>query len=310
MQDAKFSLEQAWSAQLMFFDSLMRLKGNRIKADPIPVGDFSALAANLCLSEVSIGAFFASLHMDKECFEEWCFFYQKILKKPFEKALLSSESALLLMIEFVSYFRCRLGLKISLLLDLVQGMKFHPFESDKPLTLWYRALQRAADGELWIQRDQKALLPFVGNFQVQYQQTFEIAGIFLWQVGTEFYSISAEVKERTESFLGFLSGGDFGEEREWETCYIKTCGRPLSSRTMLSSAELFSTTITFTAWYCYQFGYSAFELMALLNMMRCKPDLYETKWRLWRQTIQDVFDGKYKIEKQKSFLFYGRQYSD
>ena len=206
MQDAKFSLEQAWSAQLMFFDELDQLEGNRIKADVIPIGDFSALADNLCLSEISIGAFIALVNMDKECFEEWCICYQKTFQKPFENALLSAEEALSLMIEFVTYFRYRLSFKISLLLDLVQGMKSHPLESTKSLTLWNRALQRAEDGELWIQRDPKALLPFAGDLQVPFRETFDIAKIFLEHIGAELYSISADVKERTQTFLSAFGG--------------------------------------------------------------------------------------------------------
>jgi hypothetical protein len=289
MQDAKFSVEQAWSAQLIFFDGLARLREDQGKAEAILPGDFSLLVNNMYLSGVHIGAFFSLVNMDQECFDEWCFCYRTMCKKSSDDALLSSEEALSLMIEFVTYFRCRLGLEISLLLDLLQRMKNHPSASIEPLTLWGQALQRAADGELLIQRDSDALLPFAGSFQVPFHLTFEIAGKFLELTGTELYSISANVKERTQSFLSAFSG-DPGTEEEWEECYTMACHKPNLDQTMLTSQELFSTARIFTAWYCYQFGYSVFELMELLNMMRCKPSLYEEKWRLWRQAIQEEMD--------------------
>jgi hypothetical protein len=288
MQDAKFSLEQAWSAQLIFFDGLMRLQGNRIKPDTVLPGDFSSLADNVCLSDVSIGAFFALVNMDRECFDEWCICYQETYKKSSDNALLSSEEALSLMIEFISYFRCRLGFKISLLLDLVRGMKDHPSESIKPLTLWNQALQRVSNGELWIRGDSVSLLTFAGDLQVPQFQACCAAETLLECMVAEYCSASDEVKKRLQSLL--MAFRDPAAPDDWQRCFTELCGKTFYRQGMLSSEEVFSTSLSFVAMNCYRFGFLGFEMIELMNLMRSMPLLYEEKWRSWRDAFQKFLE--------------------
>jgi hypothetical protein len=276
MCDKKFSVSEAWSVMLIFFDSIYARYREQITG---PSG--------------GMGLFLTTLQMDPECFFEWL----KACKMNFDEKSLHekrffSDQLFDFVTNYVSYYSRELALPFSSLLDFLNKIRINQNRSDARI-LWNHALYRVVQGELWRREDQsRELESFLGTFgeatRLFHNDAASVTYYFLNDLSSELCRLVPSLDDRMASFVRILHGDDSATPHDWKRCCITTTSRPFNNQKSLTLEEVYSITVSFVAYHCYKFGFNVFELMALVCCMRSRPALYKKEWEFWRNALDTV----------------------
>ena len=276
MREEKFSVSNGWSVMLIFFDSIYVQYGSQIR------GNSSAM-----------GVFLTTLQIDPECFLEWL----EVCKmgsdeKTLHEKKYSSDQLFDFVTNYVTYYCERLALPISHLLDFLNNMRSKRCKCEGG-HLWYHALYRVLQGELWRREDQnRELESFLGAFgrenRLSHNDGVSVTYFFLYDLSNELCRLVPALDDRMESFSRILRGDDPATPNDWKKCCIAMTSRPFNNQEFLTLEDTYSITVAFVAYHCYKFGFNVFELMALVCSMRSRPHLYKKEWELWRNALATV----------------------
>lgn len=262
-----YTVEQAWTAMLIFFDYLAKNASERFGK-----------------SQGWVGWLFFRLHTDSECFEEWEMVYEKkrLYSLDLYKEGLTKMQVIELMEGYVFYYQHGLGLEVAALFEIIQNFVRISTENNSDFVAWEDALSRSIEGESWKLQPPERLLEFCGDLQISSEVAMLAKKKFFDSLRSEFSRFPEESLNR---FLNFVCSPFYSVQ--WEEYYRGLMKKPYPSH-KISSYEIFCTLVAFSAERSYRYGYNVYEIMRMLYGMQSKPREYIGNWELWRRICEKM----------------------
>lgn len=273
----RFSISEAWSVMLIFFDELWEF-----------------IEKNLSRDYKQEYIFFGLVNIDQECYQEWISCYEKsLLNNELKEKPLAPEEVILLIGEFVSFFHHQRGLDLSLLMKFLDEMNSVPKKCPTFPLLFKEACTKVQHGAHWRREEQhKDFSSYlaVGNSQClfDHSEAASITYLFLqYLIEKILPTVTGVENEQLSSFLS-IPGSDPATPHDWKKCCIRTLSRPFNRKESLTLEEVFAITVTFTALHSYWFGFHLYKILRLLHSMRSTPHAFKEAWQFWYAAIQRI----------------------